>query len=125
MAIKGVGVLPHRIELKETGNLRMDVLVDGNSIKGVKSIYYHATFDELPHMTISLFGNPNIETKAFVDFSFTPTTVDAAFAVLKSALINDSEHYWEFCELIESALQDYDGTNKRAEHIANRIIGRE
>ena len=57
--------------------------IDGNKVKGVKSVDFRVAVDEVPQFFLETIGLPEIDMPGTVQFSFSPETVQQAAAVLK------------------------------------------
>lgn len=105
--------------------------IDGAPLKGVVSIDYHVSLEEVPTFVFKTYGIPDIEVEGKCDFAFTVETIQEAKRVLSHSLQTNRELYDEFVSDIESAMQESTVVweeweyHETAKLIADRIIGNE
>ena len=102
--------------------------IDGNKVKGVKSVDFRVAVDEVPHFTFETLGFPEICMAGDVQFRFTPETVQQAAVVLMNEFKTNFESMDALIASIESAIDDAPETISRHELsklIAKRIVGLE
>lgn len=102
--------------------------IDGNKVKGVKSVDFRVAVDEVPQFTFETLGLPEICMAGDVHFRFTPETVQQAAVVLMNEFKTNFESMDALIASIESAIDDAPETISRHELsklIANRIVGLE
>lgn len=80
----------HKVEIKTDENGLTSVKVDGHGLHRVHSAT--AWFDSgcYPSVELELYNINEIETSAFVEFAFSPETVQKACSVIRSACWNDN-----------------------------------
>ena len=102
--------------------------IDGNKVKGVKSVDSRVAVDEIPQFTFETLGLPEICMAGDVQFRFTPETVQQAAVVLMNEFKTNFESMDALISSIESAIDDAPETISRHELsklIAKRIVGLE
>ena len=102
--------------------------IDGNKVKGVKSVDFRVAVDEIPQFTFETLGLPDIDMPGDVQFRFTPETVQQAAVVLMNEFQTNFESMHALIASIESAIDDAPETISRHELsklIAKRIVGLE
>ena len=102
--------------------------IDGNKVKGVKSVDFRVAVDEVPQFTFETFGLPEICMAGDVQFRFAPETVQQAAVVLMNEFKTNFESMDALIASIESAIDDAPETISRHELsklIAKRIVGLE
>ena len=102
--------------------------IDGNKVKGVKSVDFRVAVDEVPQFTFETLGLPEICMAGDVQFRFTPETVQQAAVVLMNELKTNFESMDALIASIESAIDDAPETTWRHDLsilIAHRIVGME
>ena len=102
--------------------------IDGNKVKGVKSVDFRVAVDEIPQFTFETLGLPDIDMPGDVQFRFTPETVQQAAVVLMNEFKTNFESMDALIASIESAIDDAPETTWRHDLsilIAHRIVGME
>ena len=102
--------------------------IDGNKVKGVRSVDFRVAIDEVPQFTFETLGLPEICMAGDVQFRFTPETVQQAAVVLMNEFKTNFESMDALISSIESAIDDAPETISRHELsklIAKRIVGLE
>ena len=102
--------------------------IDGNKVKGVKSVDFRVAVDEVPQFTFETLGLPEICMAGDVQFRFTPETVQQAAVVLMNEFKTNFESMDSLIASIKSAIDDAPETISRHELsklIAKRIVGLE
>ena len=102
--------------------------IDGNKVKGVKSVDSRVAVDEIPQFTFETLGLPDIDMHGYVQFRFAPETVQQAAVVLQNEFKKNSEIMDVLIESIESSIND--APKEICKHdiavlIAKRIVGSE
>lgn len=102
--------------------------IDGNKVKGVKSVDFRVSVDEVPQFTFETLGLPDIDMHGDVQFRFAPETVQQAAVVLQNEFKKNSEIMDALIESIESSIND--APKEICKHdlaalIAKRIVGSE
>lgn len=69
------------------GSLGTQCEIDGKKVRGVVSVDFHVSVDEVPVFVFEMQGMPNIEMNAEVQFQFTPKTVQEAAAVIRKEIV--------------------------------------
>ena len=102
--------------------------IDGNKVKGVKSVDSRVAVDEIPQFTFETLGLPEIDMLGDIQFSFTPETAQQAAVVLMNEFKTNFESMDALISSIESAIDDAPETTWRHDLsilIAHRIVGME
>ena len=102
--------------------------IDGNKVKGVRSVDFQVAVDEVPKFTFETLGLPEICMAGDVQFRFTPETVQQAAVVLMNEFKTNFESMDALIASIESAIDDAPETisrNELSKLIAKRIVGLE
>lgn len=102
--------------------------IDGNKVKGVKSVDFRVSVDEVPQFTFETLGLPDIDMHGDVQFRFAPETIQQAAVVLQNEFKKNSEIMDALIESIESSIND--APKEICKHdlaalIAKRIVGSE
>lgn len=115
--------------------------IDGKQIRGVRSMDFRVSVDEVPQFTFETLGLPEIDMAGDIQFGFTPETVQQAMVILRNELSKRGDLYDSFLASMKSAIDDdfwntretcgndlgigKDDFNIAAELMLNRIIGLE
>ena len=100
--------------------------IDGDKVKGVKSVDFRVAIDEVPQFTFETLGLPEICMVGDVQFRFTPETVQQAAVVLMNEFKTNFESMDSLIASIKSAIDDAPETISRHELsklIAKRSVG--
>ena len=121
--------LPRVKVVNQYGNWNgTECYIDGNKVKGVRSVDFRVAVDEVPQFTFETLGLPEICMAGDVQFRFTPETVQQAAVVLMNEFKTNFESMDALIASIESAIDDAPETisrNELSKLIAKRIVGLE
>lgn len=122
MGIPRVKVVNQNFDYRGT-----ECYIDGNKVKGVKSVDFRVAVDEVPQFFLETIGLPEIDMPGTVQFSFSPETVQQAAAVLKHEFETNEKSRFALYDSVQSVLGECDidrsTINMLAVKIGNRIIG--
>lgn len=111
----------HKVEIKTDENGLNTIKVDGHRLHGIHNVT--ARFEKAcyPLVEIELYDINEIDTSAYVEFAFSPETVQKACSVIHSACVNDESFADAVKASILAALRSKD-TVYTAEELAEVIF---
>ena len=118
----------HKVEIKTDENGLNTIKVDGHRLHGIHNVT--ARFEKAcyPLVEIELYDINEIDTSAYVEFAFSPETVQKACSVIRAACLEDEAFAKTVKASIRAALQsnkDIKDTDGIAETIFQMVfIGR-
>lgn len=104
------------------------VFVDGEHIKGVRSVNYKACVDEIPIAELEIATYPDFEATIHRLYAkISPKTVKEAFGIIVEAIKSDDELRCAFIASIASALRENGKSEmpfQTEEYVASLILNR-
>ena len=105
MSDTGIGVFP-RVKIYNTGVTTANIEINGSRLRGVKSVIYGASVDNLPEFWFETYGIPNIEIdNASVYLDCKPRNLAESVRILRSAIKNDDAMYGAWVASVESWIE--------------------
>ena len=105
MSDTGIGAFP-RVKIYNTGVTTADIEINGSKLRGVKSIMYTASVNNLPEFWFETYGIPDIEVdNASVYLECQPENLSEAVRILRSSIKNDDSMYSAWVASVESWLE--------------------
>lgn len=105
MSDTGIGVFP-RVKIYNTGVTTANIEINGHILRGVKSVIYGASVNNLPEFRFETYGIPDIEIdNASVYLECQPENLAEAVRILRSAIKNDDAMYGAWVASVESWLE--------------------
>lgn len=105
MSDTGIGAFP-RVKIYNTGVTTANIEINGSKLRGVKSVIYGASVNNLPEFRFETYGIPDIEIdNASVYLDCKPKNLAEAVRILRSAIKNDDAMYGAWVASVESWLE--------------------
>lgn len=106
MSDTGIRAFP-RVKIYNTGVTTADIEINGNKLRGVKSVMYTDSIGkQIPEFWFETYGIPDIEIdNASVYLECQPENLAEAVRILRSSLKNDDAMYGAWVASVESWLE--------------------
>lgn len=104
MSDTGIGVFP-RVKIYNTSVTTANIEINGHKMRGVKSITYTASVNELPKFEFETYGVPDIDVdNAQVYLECQPMNLAEAIRIIRTAIKSDDAMYGAWVASVENWL---------------------